>query len=96
MQAILEGETALSSPVTDTSLGLISTLGSAATDFFVEDDSDRAARKLAQLGKDLLIPNLWQLEYSVTSRAMDYLMWELDPAYMTDRERRWVREGRMQ
>lgn len=96
MQAILEGETALSSPVTDTSLGLISTLGSAATDFFVEDDSDRAARKLAQLGKDLLIPNLWQLEYSVSSRAIDYLAWELDPAYMTDRERRWVREGRMQ
>lgn len=96
MEAFVRGDAAISGPVTDIGFGAIGTLGSAATDFFVEDDSDRAARKIAQLGKDLTIPNLWQLEYSVTSRAMDYLMWELDPAYMTDRERRWAREGRMQ
>lgn len=57
-------------------------------------EAENAARPLAQLAKDLVVPNLWWTEVSLTSRAMDYLMWEMDPQYMRDRERRWRNEGR--
>lgn len=60
----------------------------------IEGQAEDAARPLAQFARDIAVPNMWWMEYSLTSRAMDHIMWELDPQYMRDRERRWRREGR--
>jgi len=72
---------------------ITSTLGKAGMDI-ITGDAERIARPIAQLARDLVIPNLWWTEYSLVSRAMDHLMWEIDPKYMRDRERRWRKEGR--
>jgi hypothetical protein len=72
---------------------ITSTLGKAGMDI-ITGDAERIARPVAQLARDLIIPNLWWTEYSLVSRAMDHLMWEIDPKYMRDRERRWRKEGR--
>lgn len=72
---------------------ITSTLGKAGMDI-ITGDAEQIARPVAQLARDLVIPNLWWTEYSLTSRAMDHIMWELDPKYMRSRERRWRNEGR--
>jgi len=83
----------LSGPVADTALSTISNFGSATADF-VDGESDKGLRKILQSTKDLTIPNLWWTQYSLTSRAMDHAMWELDPEYMADREREYIRQHR--
>ena len=60
----------------------------------ISGQAENAARPLANAARDLSVPNLWWTEVSLTSRAMDHILWELDPQYMRDRERRWKREGR--
>lgn len=93
MEAAVGQGADLSGPVTDTALTTIGRFGQATGDF-IDGQSDVGARKLLQATKDLTVPNLWWMQYSLTSRAMDAAMWELDPSYMADRERRYVREGR--
>lgn len=61
---------------------------------YLEGESEKAARRTAQNIESLLVPNIWWLQYGATSRAMDAIMWELDPNYMRARERRWINEGR--
>lgn len=72
---------------------VVSTIGNAGMALTM-GEAEKAARPLAKMVKDLVVPNLWWTEVSLTSRAMDYLMWELDPQYMRSRERRWRNEGR--
>ena len=61
----------------------------------IDGDSSRFARSMLQnVGEDWIVPNWWWLNYGVTSRVMDAAMWEIDPQYMQDRERRWIQEGR--
>lgn len=72
---------------------IVSTVGKGAMDT-ISGDAENMARPFAQLVRDLTVPNLWWTDVSLTTRAMDYMMWELDPEYMRRRERRWRREGR--
>lgn len=73
--------------------GIVSTIGKAGMDIMT-GQAEKIARPIAQMGKDLLIPNIWWTEFSLTSRAMDYIMEEIDPQYMRERERRWRKQGR--
>lgn len=62
---------------------------------YLAGEADRAARRTAQLAEGLAVPNIWWLQYGITSRAMDSIQWSLDPQYMQSRERRFRDEGRM-
>jgi len=42
--------------------------------------------------REVTVPNLWWMEYGLTHRAMDSMMWQVDPQYMINRERRFARE----
>lgn len=70
------------------------TLGYHGITAVMDGETDRAARALVQYVRDVAVPNLWQTELALTNRAMDNIMWSLDPKYMRDRERRWRNEGR--
>ncbi len=72
---------------------VISTVGRGSMDVLY-GEAESAARPALQMVRDLAIPNVWWTEYSMTTRAMDHAMWELDPQYMRDRDRRWRREDR--
>ncbi len=60
----------------------------------IDSEAERAAAPIAQFARDMLVPNYFWSDYAVTNRVMDYVMWELDPQYMRNRERRWRNEGR--
>lgn len=80
-------------PVTSVALRTVGQFGMGAMDI-IDGDTDRAARRMAQVTQQLFVPNMWHTQYALTSRTMDALMWQLDPAYMRDRQRRFREEGR--
>ena len=66
----------------------------SAFDAAAGNASNEVAREAAQFAETVAVPNMFWLQYGVTRPAMDYAMWELDPEYMQDRQRRWREEGR--
>lgn len=80
-------------PLGGSAIQLLRSVGIAAQRA-LDGELDRAAAPLIRQARNLAIPNYWWSDAAVVSRAMDMIMWELDPQYMRDRERRWRQEGR--
>lgn len=92
--AILRGEvTGALGPVGDMGAGLLFGISNAARDAW-DGDTDEAAAKVARTLERTFAPNIWWMDAMMT-KAMDAVMWELDPDYIRDRERRWSNEGRV-
>jgi hypothetical protein len=80
-------------PIGATAESLITTVTSGGRRA-IDGEMDRAAAPAVRLLRDLTIPNYFWSDAAVVNRTMDYIMWELDPQYMRNRERRWINEGR--
>ena len=93
MSAAVDNNVDLGGPAASMLTSTVGNLTQAAVDV-AEGDTDRAARRGAQVAKDLLVPNMWHTQFGLVSPAMDALMWELDAPYMRDRQRRFRKEGR--
>lgn len=77
-------------PVIDTTaqaFGRAGAIGQAA----FEQDSYEAMSQAVRLTRTMM-PNTWWIEGAIIEPAFQAIMWEIDPAYMRQREQNWERE----
>ena len=80
-------------PIASQGASVMQALGHAGTRA-IDGDMDRALAPMARQFESLAVPNYFWSDFALTNRVMDTIMWEMDPQYMRNRERRWKQEGR--
>lgn len=89
----MQGNEPTFGPVASTAAMAMQSLGTSGMRA-MDGDMDRAVAPLARLVERAAIPNYFWSDFALTNRVMDTIMWEMDPQYMRNRERRWRNEGR--